>query len=117
MNPTILLAILLALSVAGNAWQYNQHSGDMIKIGTTEQLAADTKAAADACTAGVTDLETAGKRRHADLVAKLAAQSGEVSALKGAAIGALNAKPTDPADLCKSIELYLRGEIRKERGR
>lgn len=117
MNPTILLAILLALSLAGNAWLFNDRDKQIAVSAKTDQLARDTKAAADACTEGVTDLETAGKRRHADLVAKLAAQSGEVSALKGAAIGALNAKPADPADLCKSIELYLRAEIRKERGK
>lgn len=114
MNPTILLAILLALSVAGNAWQYNQHSEDMVKIGTTEQLAADTKAAAEACSAGVTSLETDGKKRHADLLARIAAQSGQVADLKGASIAALNARPADAGDLCKSLELYLRGEIRKE---
>lgn len=117
MNPTILLAILLALSVAGNAWQYNQHSEDMVKIGTTEQLARDTKAAADACSAGVASLETDGKKRHADLMARIAAQSGQVADLKGASIAALNARPADTADLCKSLELYLRAEITKERGR
>jgi len=116
MNPTILLAILLFLSVAGNAWQYNEHSQDMVKIGTTEQLAADTKAAAEACSTSVDNLAKKGATQHATVLANLAAQAGKVAGLEGAAIAALNAKPADPADLCKSLELYLRGQIKAERG-
>lgn len=117
MNPTILLAILLTLSVAGNGWQYHEHGKDLVRIGTTEQLASDTKAAAEACSAGVTSLEDAGKKRHSDLLKKIEAQSPLVFGLKGASITALNARPADAGDLCKSLELYLRGEIRKERGK
>jgi len=116
MNPTILLAILLAISVAGNGWQYHEHGKDLIRIGTTEQLTADTKAAADACSASVDDLARKGATQHAAVLASLAAQAGKVAGLEGAAIAALNAKPADPSDLCKSVALYLRDEIRKERG-
>lgn len=116
MNPTILLAILLVLSVAGNGWQYHEHGKDLVKIGTTEQLGADTKHAAETCSASVDDLATQGKTRHAELLASLQAQAGKVADLKGAAIAALNAKPADPADLCKSLEIYLRAQIKSERG-
>lgn len=115
MKPTILLAILLALSVAGNGWQYHEHGKDLIKIGTTEQLAADTQAAADACSASVDNLATQGKTRHSELLASLQAQAGQVAGLKGAAIAALNAKPADWADLCKSLEIFLREQIKAER--
>jgi len=116
MNPTILLAILLALSVVGNGWQYREHGMDLIKIGTTEQLAADTKVAAAACSSSVDDLAKQGKTQHAAVLANLAAQAGQVAGLKGATIAALNAKPADPADLCKSLEIFLRTQIKAERG-
>lgn len=116
MNPTILLAILLALSVAGNGWQYHEHGKDLVKIGTTEQLANDTKAAAAVCSTSVDDLAKKGETQHAAVLASLQAQAGKVADLKGATIAALNAKPADPADLCKSLEIYLRAQIKSERG-
>lgn len=115
MNPTILLAILLAISVAGNGWQYHEHGKDLVRIGTTEQLAADTREAAKACSTSVDNLATQGKKQHTTVLANLQAQAGKVASLEGAAIAALNARPADPANLCKSLELYLRGQINAEK--
>lgn len=111
----IVLGILLALSAAGNAWQYHQHGRDLVRIGTTEQLADDTKAAAAACSRGVEDLAQAGRDRHDEVLARLAAQAGQVADLQRRSVAALNAQPADPNDLCKSLERYLREQIRAGR--
>lgn len=117
INPTLLLAIALALSLAGNAWLFNSRDVAIAKEASTEQARKDTAAAAQACSDGVDRLITDGVTRHADLIKRMQAQAGHVAALEGASIAALNARPADPADLCKSLALYLRGEIRNERGR
>lgn len=110
-----ILAILLALSAAGNAYQYNEHTKDAVKFGTTSQLAADTKAAAGACTNSVRDLAKAGQTRQGELLKALAGVAPKVTALEAAATVAARVKPDDPKDLCASLERYLKGEIKKER--
>jgi hypothetical protein len=115
MSPTIILAILLALSVAGNGWQYHEHGKDLVQIGTTKQLADDTKLAAQTCSTSVDKLATKGETQHAAVLASLQAQAGKVADLKGATIAALNAKPADPADLCKSLAIYLHDQIKAEK--
>lgn len=117
INPTILLAIALALSLIGNAWLFNSRDVAIAVQASTEQARKDTAAAAQACSDGVDSLGKDGAARHVDLIKRLQAQAGQVAALEGASIAALTARPADPADLCKSLALYLQAEIRKERGR
>jgi len=119
INPTILLAIALALSLAANAWLFNSRDVAIAKEASTEQARKDTAAAAQACSDGVDSLANVGATRHTELLKRMQAQAGQVAALEGASIAALTARPADPADLCKSLALYLQGEIRKdkERGR
>ena len=115
MSPVAILGLLLAISVAGNAWQF--HHGEVIleaKAATT-QLAADTKAAADACSAGVDDLAKAGRTRGKALIEAMKQVAPTVQALQEAAIVAQRAKPDDPKDLCGSLERYLRTEVAAER--
>jgi len=112
----LILGLLLALSVAGNGWQYHEHGKDLIKIGTAEQFAADTMAAAKTCSDSVDNLAAKAATQHASVLASLRAQASQVAALKGATIAALNAQPADPADLCQSLEIYLSAQIKAERG-
>ena len=114
MNPTILLAIALALSLAGNAWLFKSRDVALAEGARSEQARKDTAAAATACSESVDGMAKAAARRHGEILARMGAQAGEVAELKGAAIGALNARPADPADLCKSVELYLREAIARE---
>lgn len=116
MSPTLILGILLAISVALNGWQYHQALEAATKYGTTKQLADDTKAAAGACTKGVEDLAKAGRGRQNDLLAALKAVAPQVAAEQTAALQALQAKPDDAKDLCGSLERYLKGQIKAERG-
>lgn len=117
MNPGLLLVIGLgvafSLSLAGNAYQYHEHGKDLVRIGTTEQLARDTRGAADACTVGVESLERAARRRQADLLGAMTRIAPAVAADQKAALAALNAPPDNPADLCGSLERYWREEIAK----
>ena len=111
-----VLGILLALSAAGNAYQYHQAGKLQVRIGTTKQLADDTKAAATACSAGVDRLETASTARQTALEKALKGIAPKVAALNAEALVASRAKPDDPKDLCGSLERYLKGQVKAERG-
>lgn len=112
----IILGILLALSAAGNAWQF--HHGEVIleAKAATAQLATDTKAAAEACSTGVTDLQKAGAARQKELVTALKGAQPKVAALEAAATVAARAKPDNAQDLCGSLERYLKAQVKADRG-
>lgn len=114
MNPSAILSILLALSVAGNAWQFHIHDKLVATAATAEQISRDTKAAADACSASVDNLATEGRKQREDTLAAIKAQQPAIESLRSAANLALLAKPINPKDLCSSLDTYLRAEIRKE---
>lgn len=116
MSPTMVLGILLGLSVAGNAWQYHQHTKDAVAFGTTKQLAEDTKAAAGACSTSVDNLAKAGRTRQDAILAALAGVAPKVAELQKEALVAAQAKPDDPKDLCGSLQRYLKAQVRAERG-
>lgn len=116
MSPTIILGILLALSVAGNAWQYRQALEAATRYGTTKQLAEDTKAAAATCTKGVEDLDKAAKERDRRLQAALKAIQPALDNGQREVMAALKARPDDPKDLCGSLERYFRAQVKAERG-
>lgn len=111
----IILGILLALSVAGNAWQYHEHTADSIKFGTTKQLADDTKAAASACSAGVDRMEKAGTTRQRALDAALKGIQPALEKSQRDVMDALKARPDDPKDLCGSLGRYLNQQIQAEK--
>lgn len=113
MSLTQLLALLLAISVAGNAWQFHDHDKAVAAVATAEQLNTDTKAAAQACSASVDGLAADSKARSARIEQQLAGWSGRILELQGASIEALAARPANPADLCGSITQYLQAQIRK----
>ena len=121
MSPVqVILAALglaLAASLAGNAWLFHERTGLIAAQAATEQLATDTRAAATACSAGVTDLERAARARQTALMGALANIAPTVAAYQGEAIASLNAKPDKPEDLCGSLERFLRAQIGRERKR
>lgn len=112
-----ILAILLALSSAGNAYQYHENGKLQGRVGASDQLAMDTKASADACTKGVDNLAKAGKTRQGELLAAMKEAQPKVAALEAAATVAARAKPDNPQDLCGSLHRYLRDQIKAERGK
>lgn len=115
MSPTGILGILLLLSLAGNAWQYNKHTEDSVKFGTVKQLSDDIGASAKACSDGVENLDKDAKRRQTEILTALDSAKGRITGLQHDALDALKAKPADPADLCKSLETYWKAQIAKER--
>lgn len=112
---TWVLGILLACSVALNAWQENRHTEASVRFGTTSQLAADAKAAAGTCSASVDKLAQAGRAREKRLIGALERIAPEVKADQLAALQALKDRPDNPQDLCGSLERYLRGKIKAEK--
>ena len=110
-----ILGILLAVSVAGNAWQFHHGEKLVAAKAATEQLATDTKAAAEACSASVDRLDKAGKARQGKLEAALKSVAPAIAKDQKAALDALKARPSDPANLCGSLEKYLRDQIKAER--
>jgi len=110
-----ILGVLLAISVAGNAWQYHEHDKLIEAKATALQLNEDTKGAAQACTASVKTLADDSRRRQGDLATKVGEISGAVGAMQKKANQALQAKPDNPADLCGSLERYWKARIVEER--
>ena len=110
-----ILGILLALSAAGNAWQFHHGEKLQAEIGAVRQLATDSKAAAEACSAGVDALGKAGSDRQKALDKALSGVAPKVLALQEASLLAGRAQPSDPGNLCLSLEKYLKAQIAKER--
>ncbi len=116
ITPTLILAALLALSVAGNAWLFHSRDLAIERAAQHETAYNGARAAANTCSASVRTLSDESKVRHAEITRRLAAQSGQVRTLEQAAIEALQARPSDPGDLCGSLAAYLRTEIQKQKG-
>lgn len=117
MNYLIaVMAVLLALSAAGNAWQFKHGEAAIEAAATATQMNTDTKAAATACSSSVDALGKAGDKRQTDLLAALKGVAPRVAALQAESLKAMGAKPDDPKDLCGSLERYLRGQIKSEKG-
>ena len=112
---TAILGVLLAISAAGNAWQFQHGEGLLEAKAAATQLNKDTTAAAAACTAGVDRIEKAGTTRQERLEAALRSIAPRVAKLNAEAIVASRAKPDDPRDLCGSLERYLRAQIKAGR--
>lgn len=112
----IVVGVLFGLSTAGNAWQFHLLGEAKVEIGTTRQLAEDSKAAATACTVGVDNLEKAGRRRQADLLGAMTRIAPQVAEGQKKALETLNAKPDNPNDLCGSLERYWRQQLGKGKG-
>lgn len=116
MIAIAVLGLLLALSMAGNAWLFNSRDAALEAKAKAETAYAGAMSAANLCSASVDDLAEKGRTRHAEIMKRLAAQSGQVRALEQASIEALQARPSDPSDLCASLDAYLRTEILKAKG-
>ena len=111
-----ILGVLLALSSAGNAYQYRENGQLQAKAGAVEQMAKDSKEAAQACTTGVENLAKAGRTRGKALLDAMKAAEPKVASLEAAASVAARAKPDDPQNLCASLERYWKAQIKAERG-
>ena len=112
-----ILGLLLALSTAGNAWQFKRGEAMLEAKATAEQLNRDTKAAASACTAGVDRLDRAGAARQKRLEDAMANVAPRVATLQEASLVAMAARPDNAKDLCGSLQRYLGREIKAERGK
>jgi len=121
MNPLQIaigvLALLLALSTAGNAWLFHSRDKALAAEATAQQLNADTAVAAKTCSDSVDALAKDGKARSARLGKLLGAESARIVSLQHQALDAQRAKPDNPQDLCGSLERYLRAQIKAERAR
>ena len=115
-GPTAILALLLALSAAGNVFLWKHGEALKQEMGAVQQLAADAKAAGEACSKGVEDMAKAAGSRQKRLEAQMAAVAPEVRRAQADSLAALQAKPSDPANLCASLEKYLREQVKAERG-
>lgn len=113
LRPTVILGILLALSVAGNAALYKLHTHDLEKIGSLEQLAKDARADAKACSDGVKKLREAAAAREKETAKALKAAEAKAREADKRADATLQERPVD-ADTCDSA-LELNQRKAKER--
>ncbi len=111
----LVVLVLLGLSLAANAWLFKERDAIMQEKAATEQLRADTAAAAGACSSSVDRLAQEGRARDARLGAKLAAIAPRVARDQQAALDALRARPDDSKDLCGSLQRFLQRSIEAER--
>lgn len=119
MSPTVIvigvLMLLLALSGAGNAWLFHERDKALEAKATAVQLNADTAKAAETCGASVDKLATDSKVRHKNLEQAIGLTDIRVAELQGRANQVLQTKPDNPADLCGSLERFLRARIVEDR--
>lgn len=115
--PLIVLGVLLAVSVAGNAYLFRERTSIIEAKATAEQLNRDTAASAKTCSDGVERLSADTRRRQDGLKASLEAASGRIAALQAQAMIAGQARPDDSADLCGSLERFWRREMARERAK
>ena len=111
-----ILGVLLALSTAGNAWQYHEHDKIITAEATAQQLNRDTANAAKTCSASVDNLAAAGTAREKRLIGAMANIAPTVAAGQKEALNALAAKPDNPNDLCGSLQRFLSAGIKAEKG-
>lgn len=114
----VLLGILcfaLLSSLAANAYFWHERDGLLQREATVKQLQADTKAAAQACSASVENLAQQGKVRDGRLAQALGRIAPEVRRSNEEALRALQSRPDNPGDLCGSLERFLRKSIAAER--
>lgn len=116
LNITSILGLLLALSFAGNLWLFHSRDNALESAAQHKTAYDGALGAANLCSASVRTLSDESKVRHAETLRRLSAQSGQVRGLEQAAIEALQARPSDPGDLCGSLAAFLKTEIQRERG-
>lgn len=110
MNPTIILGILLAISVAGNALLGKLYVVAREDLGRQEQATAEARAAGLACSAGVEKLATDAKARQKKAATAIAAARKSEAAAHTRALTILATAPTD-ADPCKAASALNASEI------
>ena len=115
MSPTIILGILLAISVAGNAWQYHEHDKLVAKAASFEQANGTLAAGVTACSDSVDNLDKEQRRRFGAMMTELQDSLPRIKSLQHDALAALQARPADPKDLCGSLLQELRARIKQER--
>jgi len=116
MNPMIIMGIVLAISLAGNAFLFHSRDAALEGKATAETALTGWKSSAETCSKSVDKLAGDGKKRHQEILDKLDSETGRIKGLQHDALNALAARPDDPKDLCGSIARYFKAEIQKERG-
>lgn len=112
---TSIIGLLLALSVAGNLWLFHSRDKALASAAQHQTAYEGALGAANLCSASVNTLADESKTRHAETLKRLSAQTGRVKGLEQAAIEALQARPSDPGDLCGSLAAFLKTEIQRKR--
>ena len=116
MNPTLILGIVLAISLAGNAFLFHSRDNAIEEKASAQTAMAGYKGASEACSKSVDTLADKGKERHVAMLAALTAEADRIKGLQHDALETMRAKPSDPKDLCASLERYWREQIKRERG-
>lgn len=111
MNPLMLLSILLALSSAGNLYQYHENGKLHTELGGLKTANAAANNAAQACSSSIDKLTTATDDRAKTLLAAMQRINPQLRALQAGVTQTLNKQPIDPSDLCKSALLLSQQEL------
>lgn len=110
MNP---LALLLAISLVGNAWLTYEYLGqrDTAVVATTQNT--QTTAVATSCGQSVSNMANTAKRREADNAPERAAAAASAAEGKRQAANILATPATTPGNDCKSasdrLDRWLKG--------
>lgn len=115
LNPTVIVGILLALSLAGNGVLYKLHTNDLQQIGALKQAVKESRADAEACSEGVKKLRAAAAAREKTVVKALHEAEARARLANERSDHILQERPVS-ADVCDSA-LELNQRKLKERRR
>lgn len=104
MTPTVILALLLALSVAGNAFLGNAYLGQRDRAVTGEVKTDQVTVVAQECSKGVDELVVRADERKKANAANADKAKRQAVGLRERADAILAAPASSPADACKSAQ-------------
>lgn len=115
MNPTIILGVALAVSVAVNGLQFNTILGLREDAGKMEQQRDTANAAALACTRSVDDMREKASQQAKEAAKEVDEAEGRAKAAERRARANLSAPQAVPGDACASAHVETRRWLEERR--
>jgi hypothetical protein len=114
--PVVYLGAAIAALIATNALTGHLWLSARDELAAVGERNAQVGAVARACSDGVAEARAESERRTKAVLDALAGQRKEITRLNNGVTSALTAKPSNPDDLCDSAAVFLREQIKAERG-
>lgn len=116
LKPTVLLGIALTASVAVNYGLFQMWKTELIRVGQVKAELTTAMAAGEACNKAVAQLKADTERRAREVQAALAVARARAIVVERKAKETLQARPSQPGDLCASAVILSRDKMKERRG-